>query len=246
MKINVLSNGQISFPEPKYRYGIFKHRAEGRTGAGAFKPDTTHLQNGRPPFTGTPAANDDGKGNQILVEKNIWSYLEKINSKKAYEDYVRAKSAMWCNDKDWNNEIPYSSTLAECIGNGGNFYISDLETPTHLRLVSFPRDMDTSTLDPAKNNWFEQSEMFWKACAIDENGWVTNVGSNLDVYFMRIAYEPLWVNKKEIEIFPVGPNYKFKGCNVYDGNQPLMTYNGRERTFHTSWKISTFGVIPPN
>lgn len=223
----------------KYRYAIIKHNPDGRAENNQFNPDTIPMQ-------GKPFG--EGKGDQIHILSDAWHHIEAINAQvpKAYP-YTREVGANWIN-LEYDVETPYSTARAERLLNAGNFIRIDAETYTHVHIVpAFDWKFDARRLlDPKESNWFRDSASYWKACAISKSGWVINVGNDLDVYFPIIAEGELWMNKKDVELLPIGPNYLFRGCNVYDGVQPLLTVVGRTRIFHTAWTIETFGVIPPD
>lgn len=158
------------------------------------------------------------KGRTIPVRSNWWKYIEKINSPLGYK-YARGHG-MWIN-RDYDSDTPYSIAQAESIISGGNFVAYDAETATHLRILSFPNNMDTSKLDPAIYNWRNMPYMFWKACAV-KNGSekVINVGEGLDVYFPIICNEPkffqpaeLWIEKRKVKL--LGQEWSFVNGNAY-------------------------------
>ena len=175
-----------------------------------FYPDTITMQD-KP--SGTL------KGRTIPIKKNWWEYLQRINNDKGY-NYTRSVGMMWVNIP-YDQATPYSTARAESIHCGGNFLEWDIETDTHVRVVSYPNDMDTSTLNPAVDNWHNKPHRFWKACAINLAGDVIKVGSGLDVYFPTICNVPefglpaeLWMRKDKLVMFPKN-RYSFKGGEAY-------------------------------
>jgi hypothetical protein len=178
--------------------------------------------------------NTELKGRNIHCAENWWRYIEKINTASAYT-WTRSIGKMWIN-AGYDNSIPYSTARPESVHCGGNFVAYDLETNTHVRLISFPPDADTSQLDPAVDNWMNKPYLFWKACAVERFGTrVINVANGLDVYFPLICNRPqlgkpaeLWMRKQDLVLF--GENeYTFRDGNVYVGGQ----------LFHAT------GAIPP-
>jgi hypothetical protein len=226
----------------RYRYGIVRNHP--RTGNLAYFPDTVAMQNPRW-LSSKPAVDDTGKGSPIHIESNWWHYIEKINSFRGYK-WARSISNMWINLQ--YVDTPYSTARAESLHCGSNFFCwdADYETPTHVKLVTFDWRMDTTVLNRAYNNWFNQSEFFWKPIAVNGEGDIIKVANALDVYFPLIAEKELWMHKKDIEIFPDGYDYKFYGCDVYDGAEPLLTVVGRTQKFHTAWHFETKSNLPPN
>jgi len=179
----------------------------------------------------------------------VWRYMEKVNLPYpgGYK-YTRAKNALWINNAEWDNEIPYNPS-DEAVSHicGGNFIAYDTETPTHVRLVSYANDLDMNrVLNPEIDNWVMKPYKWWKAIAVNKDGTLINVGQDVDAFFplLRGKYE-LWMYKKHLEFFPKGYHYQLRGCNVYDAGRPLLTVVGRKRMFHTSWRLETVGVIPP-
>jgi len=226
-----------------YKYAIVRRHANTKPYP-EFAPDIPAMQNGRGPY-GVPGVNDTGEGLEIPIMANWWKYIKKTNSDKGFA-YTQSVGLLWMNDRNWVNAVPGVTTgMAVSHIGGGNFISYDTETATHVHLVAYDYRMNTDTLDPKEDCWKENATMFWKASATNMEEKIINVG-NIDVYFPLIkGYADLWMNKKQLELLPVGPDYVFRGCNVYDGKKPLMTVVGRTRTFHTSWKIETMGVIPP-
>jgi len=185
----------------------------------------------------------DGKGNTIPIYDNWWNYIDKINPDPRAYDFWRSEGWLWIN-------IPYKdegkTPRAESIVSPGNYVSWDVETTTHVKLRSYLWDFNTANLDPAKDNWLEQPDIFWKATAQKNNyGPLYNVGAGIDAFCPRIALTEMWMNKNEIEIFPKGYNYKLRGVEVFDGDVPLLKMVNGQRTFPTAWHIDTPNVIPP-
>jgi hypothetical protein len=182
-----------------------------------------------------------GKGDPIHIESNMWHLIERINSVRGYQ-WARSIGNMWIN-LDYAIDTPYSTARAESIHCGGNFFKYSEETATHVKLVAYDWRADTTNIT---DNWFTDSAIFWKACAIRVDGKVINVANDLDVYFPLVSERPLWMNKKDVELFPdTGADYQVRGCDVYDGNKPLMTVDAGGRRFYTTWfYLDTLGVIP--
>jgi len=178
-------------------------------------------------FPDVVQVHDRGNGKllnrRIPVNKNWWTYIEKINDFKGYK-YARSMNMMWINQK-YDNSIPYSKAMAESIVCGGNFVQYTTETATHLKLVTWANNFNTATLNPNIHNWKNMPHRFWKACAVERNGTrVINVGNDVDMYIPIICNIPqwglpaeLWIPKAKVEI--LGEDYwTFKDGNVYLGD----------------------------
>jgi len=174
----------------------------------------------------------DGKGNTIPISDKWWSHIRKINNDAGY-GYARQVGLLWIN-------IPYTDKTprAETVISGGNFIAWDEETNTHVKLLSYGWDMDTSVLSPQYHNWLQLPYMFWKCSSYTQAGYTMKVLDGVDCYIPRIALTELWINKNSIEIFPVGYNYQFLGSNVYDGDSPLFTITNGVKKFHTDWRFT--------
>lgn len=190
-------NVRISYPPKPMKLAYVKHDFN-RAGFNiVYYPSTVTLQD---------QPKGDGKGRQIPIESNWWKYIEKINDERGYR-YARSIQMMWINSK-YDNQIKYSTGHAESICCGGNFVSYDLETDTHLRLITYPNNLDTSALNPLRDNWYEKPYMFWKACAVEANGAkVIKVGADIDMYIPLICNVPqfgkpaeLWIRRDKVEI----------------------------------------------
>lgn len=206
-----------------------------------------------PPLANRPStipasqdSNSPDKGTDIPVHPHIWNYLRSINHDAGYK-FVRSIGYMYIN-KSYDQSVPNPDPppVAVSILTGGSFFIFDREENDALRVVSH-NYLDQSGLDPALVNWERTPELVAKACCVAQDGKITNPGSAIDAYWLRISKTELWIKKNRCEILPVGITYKFKGMNVYNGNdEPLMTVDrGGNRTFYNGWKIETFGPVPP-
>lgn len=233
---------KLSFKEialPLYRYAIVEHRPRVSTPPLDNPPDTCPMGN-----SGDNPADDD-KGTPIPISPEWWAFIKKINSEKGYA-YARSVGKMWINTEyDEVSADPDPMPVAESIHCGGNYIAYDFETATHVRLAAHHWQSSTALLHPAADNWVNKPWMFWKACTIALDGTVRNVGNALDVYFPLIQKTELWIHKKYLEIFPLGYDYQFRGVNVYDGINPLLTVENGQRIFHTNWRIETKNVVPP-
>ena len=185
------------------------------------------------------------KGNSIPVFDNVWSYLEKINPDPRAMPFWRSEGWLWIN-------IPYidegKTPRCESIMSPGNIISWDEETNSHVKLLAYDCDMDTSLLNPSIENWKYRPDLFWKATSYNRNWEINNVGNGIDAYTMRIKNigSTLWMHKDSIEVFPKG-NYQYRllGTDIYDGDQPLMKVIGNQRIFYTDWRIESPSVIPP-
>jgi len=222
----------------RHRFAIVRHDPRD-TLPDKYAPDTITMQD-------FPSKAGTGKGAEIPIYPNWWSYLRKINSDKGYS-YTRSIGAMWINTwYDQEHPNPQPPAKAVSIIGGGNFVRIDKRLDGWNRLVAFPKDFDTSKLDPAKNNWYQESDSFWYPVAINAAGKMIKTNGG-DVFFALIANTELWLHDTQIELLPDGYDYKFRGTDVYDGTDPLMTVsqNRVRRFYRTDWRLDTIGVIPP-
>jgi hypothetical protein len=198
-----------------------------------FSPDTIPMQS-EPKGT--------GKGVTIPILPAWWDYIKKINTPEAY-DYARSVGLLWI------NKVDSDPPIAESVICGGNFVTWDKETDTHVRLVSYKYDQATDMLDPLRDNWHMQPTKHWKACAINEDGKIINVGKALNVYYPLLAKTELWMVKTDLEMFPpapIGTMYELRGCDVWlvksETKTPLL-WRGE---FFTDWfRLATVGVVAP-
>ncbi len=168
--------------------------------------------------------NTQQKGRPIPARSNFWRYMEKTNDALGYK-YARSIAKMWINI-DYDIDTPYSTARAESIYCGGNFVSYDLETTTHIRLIAFPNNFDTSLLIPTIHNWRNMPYMFWKACSVEREGTkVQKVGEGLDVYIPFICNEAqfglpaeLWMEKRKVELLGLN-QWSFKDGDVYLGGE---------------------------
>ena len=170
-------------PVHKMNLAYIHHRPRGD----GFFPDTCTAQD---------VGQGDLKGNTIPIYSNWWKYIEKINTAAAY-NYARSIGLMWINIL-YDKETPYSTARAESVLCGGNFISWDLETDTHVRVLSYPANMNTDTLT---DDWHNKPYLFWKACAVNGDGRVIKVGNALDVYIPIIRNTELWIRKSKVTIF---------------------------------------------
>jgi len=180
----------------------------------------------------------DDKGAQIPVLPHMWEYIRKINDQRGY-DYARSVGMLWINSKYSDTETPMATTTIS----GGNYFAGDVIENNHIRLLSFPYDIDTSLFSPQYHNWQQMPWMFWKCSGYDEAGNTYKVLDGVDCYLPRIARTELWLPLDKVQLFPVGPDYRFFGSNVYDGDSPLFTITNGVKKFHTDWRFTVNPVF---
>ena len=187
------------------------------------------------------------KGNSIPIFNYVWAYLEKINTDPRATPFWESEGWLWIN-------IPYKeenkTPRCESVMSPGNIVSWDEETYTHVKLPSFDCAINTSVLNPDKDNWMYRPDLFWKATSYTRKYEINNVGNGIDAYTMRIRNSGtnLWMHKDSIEEFPVRPNYQYRiyGTDIYNGNEPLMKVIGNKRAFYRSdWRMTAPSVIPP-
>lgn len=209
-------NAKVEYKQKKIKLAYIKHNFE-RYGFPELNyfPDVIMMND----VSGTSQL-----GRNIPVKENWWRYIEKINNPLGYK-YARSIQMMWVNI-GYDNDVPYSTAKAEAVHCGGNFVSWDIETSTHIRLISWANDYDTSKLNPAVHNWRTMPYMFWKACSVERFGSrVRNVGADLDVYFPFICNTPqfglpaeLWMEKSKVELLGEEA-FTFNNGNVYLDNK---------------------------
>ena len=241
MNISITRNPHVdALPYiPGRKYGIVKVDK-------VYPPDYT-----QDTVAGTRALQDKpagtAKGNTIPVFDSVWRYADKINSDPRAMPFWESEGWLWIN-------IPYKAEnktpRCESIVSPGNIISWDEETYTHRKIISFDCTVETSYLNPDKDNWIYRPDLFWKATSYNRNFEINNVGYGIDAFMMRIKNPgtDLWIHKDEIEEFPVRPNYQYRlrGTDVYNGEEPLMRVVGNKRIFYRSdWKMEAPSVIPP-
>lgn len=201
----------------RLKLAIIKHDFS-RYGFGiTYFPDVITVQN-----TGDPVSGGS-KGNPVFVRSPWWRLIEKLNShdERSYR-YTRSIGYMWINT-DYNQNLPYSQAQAVSVVCGGNFIAYDLETPTHVRIITFDNFLKADqVLDPALINWHVAPHKVWKACSVERNGTlIRKVAEGLDVYIPYIAPHAyfgkpaeMWIEKWKIEILGER-NYSFMGGDAY-------------------------------
>lgn len=192
----------------------------------------------------------DSKGNTIPILPAWQNYIRLINNNKGY-DWAMSENWMWINIR-YKQEG--KTPQAESIHCGGNYVTWDMETSSHIRLVSYHyQDKPLSFLNPEVDNWHFAPHLFWKPCSVDALGKIYRMGNGIDAYIPLIARTELWLPKKRVEFFPILPagySYELRGLDVYLNDRgslsPLMTTDrNRVRTFHNSnWRIDTLGTVP--
>ena len=220
---------------PWRRYGIVKQPPWFDTG----DPGMGFLLPSAQPMQDMPAG--DSKGNTIPILPDWWEYIRAINNEDGYL-YARSIGSLWINiDYQTENKTP----RAESVMSAYNYIAWDEETDTHVKLLSYSWYHGASGLNPAVDNWRYKPYMFWKCSAYNRGGDVFNVWGGVDCYIPRIYNTELWMRKDYIEPFPVGPDYRFSGIEVFDGAIPLLKLVNGQRTFPTAWHIETPNVIHP-
>lgn len=228
-------------PQRLRKVAIIRHLPRDNSDMGLIiSPDTIPMQD-RPQGM--------NKGAAIPIYPAWWEYIRAINNDRGYM-WARSVDWMWINNEYESNANP----MAESIHCGGNFVTWDLETSTHIRLVSYHyQDKPMQFLNPQVDNWHNNPHMFWKPCSIDQYGTIYRMGNGIDAYIPLIARTELWLPKIRVEFFPTLPagyTYELRGLDVYLNNRgslsPLMTTDrNRVRTFHNSnWRIDTLGTVP--
>jgi len=219
---------------PWRRYGIVKGAPWVETG----DPGMEHLLPSAQPMQDQPAG--DSKGSTIPILDDWWNYIADTNDTAGYM-YALSVGALWINI-EYRTEI--KTPRAESVMSAYNYIAWDEETNTHVKLLSYSWHRGSYGLVPEVDCWKHKPYMFWKCAAYNEIGDVFKVANGVDCYIPRIHNTELWMNKSYIEAFPVGPDYRFSGIEVFDGDQPLLVYNNGVRSFPTAWHIETKNVVP--
>jgi hypothetical protein len=229
-------------------YAIIKHRPRKPANPDrTYDPDTIPVQDG-------PAGTS--KGTPIPVLNNWWTHIRQINNDDGYA-YARSIGNMWINR--YYDET--TTATAEAIENGGNFVAFDKTTDTHGHMLSYSyQDAPTNILE----NWMNYPYLYFKAIAINEWGHLRNVGNGIDCFLPNLHVTDRWINLNDVEPFPALPYatiygnqpvtitaYRLLGASVIgrleDGREIylLKSTQPAERSFLTTWKLYTVGVIPP-
>ena len=190
------------------------------------------------------------KGHTIPVLPAMRDYLYEIQDKDA-ADLVLTPNHLWINRDD---------SMAECIGCGyGNFLeiINSMTTigGTFFEINALEYDINTTTLDPKKFNWFTHPTIFGKETARRKSDHaIMNPGDGKDCYFPNMKRSRhLWIHSDFVELFPPLPSgilaYVVEGASVYGwtGEQlvPLRLARTPGELLHpTKWKLLTGSVIP--
>lgn len=187
------------------------------------------------------------KGDTIPIYPQWWSYIEKINAEypKGY-DYARSVGSLWINiDYRPENKTPRS----ECVMSGSNFIAwkqdGTSETTTHVKIETYSHLMDTSQLDPIKDNWFLKPWLFWKASAYNRAGATFKVWGGVDSFIPQIKSSPAWIEKVNIQILPRGLNYRFFGTDVYLNGEPMLIVDKYGNRTVNKLGITVPSVNPP-
>ena len=200
---------------------------------------------------------NESKGNPIPI--NDWKYyVSVINSAKSAA-WILKPQTLWINRFD---------EKCEPLGGCGNFVNIIGENATHWQIETLLNDRNTHTINPLTYNFQQMPWLFHKAQARGLWSGIINVGANLDAYFPILSAfnRPYaWLKKSTLELFPSLPytlndgrvveKYELEGSNVYGRlrsgeliyllKAPPAGGKPDQRTFPTSWKIQTLGVITP-
>jgi len=209
------------------------------------------------------------KGHTVLVPDAWFVYMKKLMTTVAY-DWWRHPGSLNFNKHYVNDGTPTPGKdrpYCENITMGCNFIAFDKMTETHGRVVSRSNKFDPRLLDPAKNNWYFEPHLFWKATAHNVQGKVINVGAGLNVYHPAIKNRPeQWlILEPYVELFPRLPltvtvdgkkitvtGYILRGASVIGRTLEagdiylLQARVPGERVFTTpEFRLDTVSVIPP-
>lgn len=183
------------------------------------------------PLHDAPRWGDHPKDGTYKVADNWVLYMKTQMTQKAFEWWIVNENTLMINrPSKWGSGWPWQQPMFENIALPCNFVELDDFRYGHARVVSRSSvNFDTSTLDPAKDNWFYKPTQFWKATRHVPSGKVYLVGSELHVYTPVIKQKPeIWLNTKRIELFPTLPmpvtykgvqyiitGYCLRGASVY-------------------------------
>lgn len=171
------------------------------------------------------------KGDTMVVSDAWYLYMKKLMTQKAWEWWGVVPYFLMINrPSKWSDENSTEMPKFECIALPNNFIAADFHINGFAHVVARDsQNFDTSTLNPAVNNWFYKPHQFWKCTAHNDKGDVYLVGSSLHVYSPVIREEAdIYIQDNFVEWFPSLPmdvtyqgkkhtitGYCLKGASVY-------------------------------
>ena len=203
--------------EPSDRLPVIPYRL------GIIKQKTTPTDRTFDPQTQALMDNPIGvnKGHTYIVPLEWMNYMKRLMSDAAFRWWLYPDTMMVNRRHKYDGLEPPSDDECrfENISLPCNFIAFDQMTATHGRVVGRMNTHNTASLDPNKNNWYNEPHLFWKASMRNSEGDVRKVGSALDVYTPVIRQLPeQWANLGHIELFPPLPFFM-----EYEGIEEMVT-----------------------
>jgi hypothetical protein len=139
------------------------------------------------------------KANNYLVLSHVWDWLRANNNDAAW-DWLTDYEAMWINNNAEGGEIDITGKVnAEPIIGGGNLIAYDMETDSHVRLVTF------NYADTIVGNFFTAPWLFWYPTAVNTSRVVRKIAGGIDVYIPLLSYAESWIQKSKITLLDRQP-----------------------------------------
>lgn len=146
----------------------------------------------------------DQKG-QDIPWINWWHHHEEINSPAAYKALTLLE-VMLFNKDETAGEIDTTQPIsALCQMGGGNLVAYREETNSHIHILSYQWDMDTSLLDPDYDNFYKRPEFYWYMVAVNRNRVIRKMANGLDIFVAQVARGEKWIRKSEVTFFDQRP-----------------------------------------
>jgi hypothetical protein len=178
-----------------WKWARIKHVADRPDVPEDFAPDEITLQD-------RPIGQQLGHG---IPWRNWWGHSREINNDAAWARFTTYEADLFNNNGVGGQIDTTQNVSAECIDMGGNLFAYDAETSTHVRMVTYKYNMDTSILNPLTSNFYYHPEYYFYMCSISKSGIIRKVGAGIDEFAPRVAYGEKWIRKSEITKLPGRP-----------------------------------------
>jgi hypothetical protein len=146
----------------------------------------------------------DQKG-QDIPWISWWHHHEEINSPAAYQ-LLLTLEVMLFNKNGTRGTIDTTQPIsALCQMCGGNLVAFREETTSHIKILSYQYDMDTSLLNAEDDNFYTRPEYYWYMNATNKSGVIRKMANGLDVFVAQVARGEKWIRKSECTFFDQRP-----------------------------------------
>ena len=192
----------------------------------------------------------DVKADVIPVTELAWRHIRATNNTDGIR-YAESVGSLLCNRPPENTNGIYKY---EAIISGGNIGAYRTCNNNRVKVIGFDYLNSFTSLDEDGNNIFHQEHnfftepwIFFECTSFDLHGHTGLVWSDVYCFVPKLIKGEHWMNITDLWLFPSEfRNIHFRdGVEVWNGDEPLVTFENGVRILHNPFFQPPPTVIPP-